>query len=432
MWHKISNKKIHSIAVVFLCFIFGIVLAEDFLEPDPDYIFPIERPPQRAEPAVWGDPAPDYSAVVLDGSTTYLYTLIFVDSKITKNYDHNMKVVKREILRMIKESNEYFFQFNIRISVVDVLETMRDDLSLYTFQDYHTRRIKQLPYHDFAALISFRYAGGLAYVSGMCSQRNILLSGFYPHNPEAMGAIFFHEVSHLLGVPHDNKNESISIQNCICDQKSLVQEIMEAESYKPSVGCLKIPGFDHDCTAQYLANVLHKNRCLSRSPRSNDENVEDGYPDWSVAETGELSICGNGVVEEGEDCDCGLLKFCKDSNCIPFTCKRKIPLFVFNGADTVVSLTPEAMISATGTLRLSRPKAAPPPPPKVLEQRTPRPGRPPPPPRPPLPKLTPCQVPLVQVEDPSTYFGREFEDSISAKFVDFDEEECSSENDEIV
>ena len=88
-------------------------------------------------------------------------------------------------------------------------------------------------------------------------------------------------------------------------------------------------GFDHDCTAQYLANVLHKNRCLSRSPRSNDENVEDGYPDWSVAETGELSMCGNGVVEEGEDCDCGLPNFCKDSNCIPVTCKRKIPLFVF-------------------------------------------------------------------------------------------------------
>ena len=152
-----------------------------------------------------------------------------------------MKIVKREILRMIREANEYFFQFNIRISVVDVLETMRDDLSLYTFQDYHTRRIKQLPYHDFAALISFRYAGGLAYVSGMCSQRNILLSGFYPHNPEAMGGIFFHEVAHLLGVPHDNKNDTLTIPNCACDQKSFIQELVEAESYRPSVGCLKIP-----------------------------------------------------------------------------------------------------------------------------------------------------------------------------------------------
>ena len=82
MWQKISNKKIHSTAVVFLYFTVVITLAQDLSEPDPDFIFPVEQPPQRAEPAVWGDPAPDYSAVVLDGSTTYLYTLIFVDSKI--------------------------------------------------------------------------------------------------------------------------------------------------------------------------------------------------------------------------------------------------------------------------------------------------------------------------------------------------------------
>ena len=82
MWQKISQIKIHSVAVTFLYLNFVIVHAQDSSEPDPDFIYPVERPPQRAEPAVWGDPAPDYSAMVLDGSTTYLYALIFVDSKI--------------------------------------------------------------------------------------------------------------------------------------------------------------------------------------------------------------------------------------------------------------------------------------------------------------------------------------------------------------
>ena len=38
----------------------------------------------EAEPAVWGDPAPDYSLTVLDGRPIYIYALIFVDSKIVR------------------------------------------------------------------------------------------------------------------------------------------------------------------------------------------------------------------------------------------------------------------------------------------------------------------------------------------------------------
>jgi hypothetical protein len=43
-----------------------------------------------------------------------------------------------------------------------------------------------------------------------------LFSQFYPHNPEAMGSIFFHEVAHLIGVPHRPANESLDVPNCPC------------------------------------------------------------------------------------------------------------------------------------------------------------------------------------------------------------------------
>lgn len=36
----------------------------------------------RREPAVWGDPAPDYSSVELNDYIHFLNVLIFVDSKI--------------------------------------------------------------------------------------------------------------------------------------------------------------------------------------------------------------------------------------------------------------------------------------------------------------------------------------------------------------
>ncbi|VDM24323.1 unnamed protein product [Toxocara canis] len=264
---------------------------------------------QRREPAVWGEPAPDYSGVVLDGITRYLHTLLFVDSKIARHYNFDMPLIKKEVLKMIKEANDYFYQINIRIIVVDVLQTQRSDLSLYSFEEFRNSRMSKLPRHDFAALISYRYAGGLAFVSGMCTSKAVMLCGFYPHNPSAMGSIFFHEVAHLIGVPHRNATESIDVPNCYCNELS--------SKKRPSgpAGCLKIPGYDHDCTLQQMANLLYRNRCL----RSRKSSIFD-----QILVEKSLPICGNGVREGNEECDCGVERSCWNWNCRPTECTQII------------------------------------------------------------------------------------------------------------
>ncbi|MFH4978665.1 hypothetical protein AB6A40_005374 [Gnathostoma spinigerum] len=143
----------------------------------------------------------------------------------------------------------------------------------------------------------------------MCTQKAVLLCGFYPNNPEAMGSIFFHEVAHLVGVPHRNASDQLYIENCFCNN------VIARNPSKPSrIGCLKIPGYDHDCTVQQMANRLHRNPCLDSAKQQkliSAEMIQKALP-----------ICGNGIVEGSEECDCGLEKFCWDPNCIPNECKR--------------------------------------------------------------------------------------------------------------
>lgn len=132
---------------------------------------------KRTSPAVWGSPVPNYSNIVLTGPTVYIYTILFIDLKTVEYYDNDMKRVTVETVKLVRESNHYFYQLNIRIVVVDVIPTNRNDLSLYTFEDFHNYLNPQLPYHNFAVLISYRYAGGLAFVSGFCSTKNVMMVG---------------------------------------------------------------------------------------------------------------------------------------------------------------------------------------------------------------------------------------------------------------
>ncbi|VDL70467.1 unnamed protein product [Nippostrongylus brasiliensis] len=273
-------------------------------------IFTLFQGRYKRAPAVWGDAAPDYSTVKL-GSAPYrfLYTLLFVDDKITGYYEHDMTRVKSNILKVVEEANtngffQYFNQLRLGIVVVDVLQTMRSNLSLYGFQEYRRQRLQKLPTHDFAALITYRYAGGLAFVGGLCTDKAVMLCGFYPSSPSAMGSIFFHEVAHLVGVPHRPANYSLYVSNCACNS---------VKERNVGSDCLRIPGFDHDCTAQQFVNVMYQKKCMRTKPFA------------SISEP----ICGNAVVEEGEQCDCGLKAQCNSWNCQSETCVYRIQPVVF-------------------------------------------------------------------------------------------------------
>uniref|UniRef100_A0A8D3CQD6 Disintegrin and metalloproteinase domain-containing protein 10 n=1 Tax=Scophthalmus maximus TaxID=52904 RepID=A0A8D3CQD6_SCOMX len=122
----------------------------------------------------------------------------------------------------------------------------------------------------------------------------ITVQNYASHVPPKVSHITFaHEVGHNFGSPHDSGSECTPGESKSQDKKEKGNYIMYARA--TSGDKLNNNKFSI-CSVRNISQVLEKKRgnCF----------VESGQP-----------ICGNGLVEPGEECDCGYSDQCKDQCC---------------------------------------------------------------------------------------------------------------------
>jgi hypothetical protein len=100
-------------------------------------------------------------------------------------------------------------------------------------------------------------------------------------------------MGHNFGMEHDE-------QNCDCPEAYCLM----AASDKTF---LQLDFSWSSCSVHQLKNFLTDKdaSCLMNRPKALMNKA----------------FCGNGFVEEGEECDCGLPKYCKNKCCNSYTCK---------------------------------------------------------------------------------------------------------------
>ncbi|KAI1904346.1 hypothetical protein AGOR_G00004710 [Albula goreensis] len=122
----------------------------------------------------------------------------------------------------------------------------------------------------------------------------ITVQNYASHVPPKVSHITFaHEVGHNFGSPHDSGTDCTPGESKSQDLKEKGNYIMYARA--TSGDKLNNNKFSI-CSVRNISQVLEKKRgyCF----------VESGQP-----------ICGNGLVEAGEECDCGYSDQCKDQCC---------------------------------------------------------------------------------------------------------------------
>lgn len=237
--------------------------------------------------------------------TKYVELALVVDNLrfVFKNQDKT--AVRNEMVQLANLLDTYYTQLNIRIALIGV--TIFDKENPFSVEGnpgevlgrfVQWRKTVLLPQlrHDVGQLIVGRsgaYTGGvlgMAFVGTVCSMNSGGgINVFSNNNLQSFSTVIAHELGHNLGMSHD-------ITGCSCDGSCIMAPT--------AGGATKFSG----CSERDFERLIQRGggTCL-RNPPSQDNIIT-------------VPRCGNGILENGEECDCGTPEECKNKCCDAATC----------------------------------------------------------------------------------------------------------------
>ncbi|XP_029791912.1 disintegrin and metalloproteinase domain-containing protein 15 isoform X8 [Suricata suricatta] len=245
--------------------------------------------------------------------TKVIELVLVADHSEVQRYPDSQHLLSR-MLEVAFLLDAFFRPLNVRVALVgleawsqhDLAEISRDPgLTLHNFLRWRRRDLLPRLPHDSAQLVTATSFSGPAV--GMAVQDSICspdLSGGVnmDHSGSVLGVAssIAHELGHSLGLDHDLPGSS-----CPCPGPAPAKScIMEASTDF-------LPGLNFsNCSRRALEQALlgGLGGCLF-------ERLS-GLPSMAA-------VCGNTLVEPGEQCDCGFPDECTDPCCDYFTCRLR-------------------------------------------------------------------------------------------------------------
>ncbi|XP_011609122.2 disintegrin and metalloproteinase domain-containing protein 19 [Takifugu rubripes] len=244
----------------------------------------------------------------LSQNMKYVELLLVADKAEFDKHGSNFEKTKLKLLEAANLVDKYYKVLNIRVALIGLEVWTNVDMisvsdnphsTLAAFLSWRSKQLRTLP-NDNAQLITGRaFQGttiGLAPLKAMCSDYQ---SGGVntDHSESAVGvaATMAHEMGHNFGMTHDSTG-------CCQARAEDGGCIMAAATGHP------FPRVFNDCNLKELRSYLTSGggKCLFNLPNTR------------VMYGGQR--CGNGYLEEGEECDCGEEEECTSLCCNANNC----------------------------------------------------------------------------------------------------------------
>ncbi|PIC21340.1 hypothetical protein B9Z55_026207 [Caenorhabditis nigoni] len=250
------------------------------------------------------DRNPSYIKEHLDGRRRYVELALVADYSVYTKYDSDEKKVNDYIQQTMNILNSLYYPLNIRITLVhseiwkkgDQISVVVDSKeTLNNFMEYKKKMLKDNFFDTGYLLTTLKFDEGVvgkAYKGTMCSYD--YSGGIYvDHNNDTIETVatFAHELGHTFGMDHDPNDKDV----CYCPMPRCIMN--------PQSGHMEVWS---ECSVKNLASGFNRgiDLCLFNEPGQKPSDAK----------------CGNGIVEAGEECDCGPLK-CDNDCCDGSTCK---------------------------------------------------------------------------------------------------------------
>ncbi|XP_032137878.1 disintegrin and metalloproteinase domain-containing protein 12 [Sapajus apella] len=248
-------------------------------------------------------------------TTKYVELVIVADNREFQRQGKDLEKVKQRLIEIANHVDKFYRPLNIRVVLVgmeiwndvDKCSISQDPFSsLHEFLDWRKMNLLPRKSHDNAQLISGVYFQGttigMAPIMSMCTAEQ---SGgvVMDHSDSPLGAAvtLAHELGHNFGMNHDTLERGCSCQAAAKKGGCIMN---------PSTG-YPFPMVFSSCSKKDLETSLEKGMgmCLFNLPE-----VKQSFGGQK---------CGNGFVEEGEECDCGEPEECMNRCCNATTCTLK-------------------------------------------------------------------------------------------------------------
>ncbi|XP_037636668.1 disintegrin and metalloproteinase domain-containing protein 19 [Sebastes umbrosus] len=247
----------------------------------------------------------------LSQNMKYVELLLVADKAQYEKHGSSLEKTKQKLLEAANLVDKYYKSLNIRVALIGLEVWTNQDMigvsdnphsTLAAFLSWRSKQLHTLP-NDNAQLITGRgFQGstiGLAPLKAMCSDYQ---SGGVntDHSESAVGvaATMAHEMGHNFGMSHDSTG--------CCQAKAEDGGcIMAAATGHP------FPRVFNSCNLRELKSYLSSGggKCLFNLP--NTRSMYGGQR------------CGNGYLEDGEECDCGEEEECTSPCCNANNCTLK-------------------------------------------------------------------------------------------------------------